>query len=143
MNINASRATQKFGRKSLIDPPDKIRSSYKLLLITSDIVYHDSTGNDTYSYARIPHKKPTMAHGASEGPSEDGGSRKEPRLQCANFLLKRARPGRPKKRGNSANDKIQAQPAISNNKKKKRGPVPLLPHLHRPNLLLTLGVLPS
>jgi hypothetical protein len=37
--------------------------------------------------------------------------------------FKRARPGRPKKRGNSANDKIQAQPAISN-KKKKRGPVP-------------------
>jgi hypothetical protein len=57
--------------------------------------------------------------------------------------FKRAKPGRPKKRGNSANNKIQAQAAISNNKKKKkRGAVPLLPHLHRPNLLLTLGVLP-
>jgi hypothetical protein len=38
-------------------------------------------------------------------------------------FFKRARPGRPKKRGNAANDTIQAQPAISN-KKKKRGPVP-------------------
>jgi hypothetical protein len=39
------------------------------------------------------------------------------------FCFKRARPGRPKKRGNSANNNVQAQPAISN-KKKMQGPVP-------------------
>jgi hypothetical protein len=39
-------------------------------------------------------------------------------------FFKKNRAGRPKKRGNSANDDVQAQPAISN-KKKKRGPIPL------------------
>jgi hypothetical protein len=38
-------------------------------------------------------------------------------------FFKRARPGRPKKRRNSAKDCVQAQPAISN-KKRKRGPIP-------------------
>jgi hypothetical protein len=38
-------------------------------------------------------------------------------------FFKKNSAGRPKKRGNSANDDVQAQPAISN-KKKKRGPIP-------------------
>jgi hypothetical protein len=38
-------------------------------------------------------------------------------------FFKKNRAGRPKKRGNSANDDVRAQPAISH-KKKKRGPIP-------------------
>ena len=38
-------------------------------------------------------------------------------------FFKRKRAGRPKKRGNSANDDVQAQPTISK-KKKKHGPIP-------------------
>jgi hypothetical protein len=49
-----------------------------------------------------------------------------PKSQGCNVLtsyFNSARPGRPKKRGNSANDNIPDQPEISD-KKKKRGPVP-------------------
>ena len=38
-------------------------------------------------------------------------------------FFKKNRAGRPKKGSNSANDDVQAQPAISN-KKKERGPTP-------------------
>jgi hypothetical protein len=38
-------------------------------------------------------------------------------------LFKRSRAGRPKKRGNSANDDVEARPTISK-KRKKRGPIP-------------------
>jgi hypothetical protein len=41
--------------------------------------------------------------------------------QRAKSHVERARPGRPKKRGNGADDNVQAQPAIST-KKKKREP---------------------
>jgi hypothetical protein len=50
-------------------------------------------------------------------------------------FFKKNRAGRPKKRRNSANDDVQAQPAISNKKKKRGLLLPLKTWWQQPSLL--------